>query len=584
MLVPPPRLISQAGAPSFPAGIPQLATDHWIPGNRWLERFRAFEVGWLADADGATQRVPLVLEHAPLVPEQGYQLLVQNDGAIHLRSATERGAWYGLLTLKQQVEVPTSSWSDITDHPALEHRGVMLDVSRCKVPTLDTLFELIDWLAGLKINQVQLYTEHSFAYAGHELVWRDSSPYTAEDIRRIDAYCHARFIELVPNQNSFGHFERWIKHPEYRHLAESPDGFTTPWGTQRDCGSVLRPEPETLALLDDLYTQLLPNFRSRQFNIGCDETFELGQGYSKARCDEQGRTRVYLDFFKQIHARAVRDGHTPMFWGDIIHSSPELIAELPRPITALEWGYEADHPFAERCADFARHDVPFYVCPGTSSWRSIVGRTTNMMANVREAVRVGQHHGAVGCLMTDWGDLGHTQTFPISLPGFVLGASLAWNPSGLNQPGELAAALDQHALYTPGLGAWLLELGRVQDIITSRAFNNNSPFFHLLFTKHYEAWSPTAEEQAACLARYHELAEAFEPLAAACPDARMVDELRLSLAQFRFSLTRDLLDLPGLIEHHRRVWLVRNRPGGLEESLDYFRAEQAPTGNNRIEG
>jgi len=577
VLVPPPRndqtrCVNKRGDPSFPEGLPELARNSWIPGERWLSRFRAFEAAWQADADGAS-RVPLVLEHDPSLPEQGYKLLASTEeagGVIRIAAATERGAWYGLLTLKQRIEGPTSFSCDLTDDPALANRGVMLDVSRCKVPTLETLFELIDWLAGLKINQFQLYTEHSFAYAGHETVWRDSTPYTAEDIRRIDDFCHARFIELVPNQNSFGHFERWIKHPQYRHLAESPDGFTTPWGTRRDCGSVLRPAPETLALLDDLYTQLLPQFRSRQFNIGCDETFELGQGHSKAQCDERGRTRVYLDFLKQIHARASRDGHTPMFWGDIIHSSPELIAELPRPITALEWGYEAEHPFAEHCRDFAEHQVPFYVCPGTSSWRSIVGRTTNMLANVRAAVRVGGQHGAAGCLMTDC----HTQTFPVSLPGFLLGASLAWNPSGLDQPGQLAAALDTHAFQTSGLGSWLLELGRVQDLIESRSFNNSSPFFHLLFQKQHKAWSPTPDEHAACLARTRELTEAFEPLASRCPDKRIVDELQLTLAQLRFALERYQDQLPALMEQHRRVWLVRNRPGGLEESLGYFRADQ----------
>jgi hypothetical protein len=73
-----------------------------------------------------------------------------------------------------------------------------------------------------------------------------ASPMTAEEILRLDAYCRARFVELVPNQNSFGHFEQWLKHPEYRHLAECPDGFEYPWGGRSTSGSVLKPNRQEL--------------------------------------------------------------------------------------------------------------------------------------------------------------------------------------------------------------------------------------------------------------------------------------------------------------------------------------------------
>ena len=54
----------------------------------------------------------------------------------------------------------------------------MLDISRDKVPTMPTLFALVDRLAEWKINQLQLYIEHTFAYRGHEEVWRNADPMT----------------------------------------------------------------------------------------------------------------------------------------------------------------------------------------------------------------------------------------------------------------------------------------------------------------------------------------------------------------------------------------------------------------------
>ena len=102
-------------------------------------------------------------------------------------------------------------------------------------------------------------------------------------------------------------------------------------------------------------------------------------------CEKLGTGRVYLEFLLKIHGLVTERGRRMQFWGDIIIHYPELIAELPRDITALEWGYEFDHPFAEHCARFAESGVRFYVCPGASNWNSISGRTDNAIGNIMSA-------------------------------------------------------------------------------------------------------------------------------------------------------------------------------------------------------
>ena len=101
----------------------------------------------------------------------------------------------------------------------------MLDVSRCKVPTMETIFELIDLLSLLRFNELQLYIEHTLAFSAHKTVWQNFSPFSGAEIEEIDTYCKDREIELVPNLNSFGHFERWLRHKPYKKVAECPDGF-----------------------------------------------------------------------------------------------------------------------------------------------------------------------------------------------------------------------------------------------------------------------------------------------------------------------------------------------------------------------
>ena len=77
-------------------------------------------------------------------------------------------------------------------------------------------------------------------------------------------------------------------------------------------------------------------------------------------------------------------------------------------MTAWRWNgvMRADHPFAEHGAQFAASGIPFYVCPGTSAWCSLAGRTDNALGNLRSAAESGLQYGAAGYLITDWGDPG----------------------------------------------------------------------------------------------------------------------------------------------------------------------------------
>jgi hypothetical protein len=157
----------------------------------------------------------------------------------------------------------------------------------------------------------------------------------------------------------------------------------------------------------------------------------------------KGQGRVYLDFLKQIHREVSSRGKRMMFWGDIILKYPKLIKELAKlgrgalpcvqagrqvspTIIALNWGYEADHPFDREMALFARAKIPFYVCPGTSTWQTLIGRHDNALANLRAAAQAGRNHGAMGYLITDWGDGGHPQPLAVSYLPYLAGASLSW--------------------------------------------------------------------------------------------------------------------------------------------------------------
>ena len=167
-----------------------------------IERYAGVRWEIRAASGLASARASSRASTSAIEKREGYHLTI-GDERIGIVARDAAGLAYGFATLTQLVRQFGKRLPQlhIEDWPDFAHRGVMLDISRDKVPTMATLFGLVDMLAEWKINQFQLYMEHTFAYDAHRAVWKDASPMTGEEILALDAYCRERHIELVPNQN-----------------------------------------------------------------------------------------------------------------------------------------------------------------------------------------------------------------------------------------------------------------------------------------------------------------------------------------------------------------------------------------------
>jgi hypothetical protein len=550
--------------------------------------------------------------HDASVPAQGYELTLHEAG-VEIRHADDAGLRYGQQTLAQiEAGAPVGAehlpGGHVEDHPDVPHRGFMLDISRDRVPTMETLASLVDRLATCRINELQLYMEHTFAYREHEAVWRDASPLTPDEVRTLDTWCRDAGIELVANQNCFGHFERWLVHDEYRDRAECPDGWTFPVLGGRREPSTLAPTPENAAFVVELVEELTDSITSRSVNIGCDETFELGKGASREAVAARGKAAVFTEHLLRIVGPLHDRGLDVQFWGDMVRRDPALVARLPRSgLTVLTWNYEAPAQpgsgdlndliaglpelaaelalpddahigFASHARAFAETGFPFRVAPGTSSWNTLLGRWKNARANLLDAATTGVEMGADGVLITDWGDNGHFQPPLVSLLPLAYGAAVAWCADA-NRDLDAPAAVDHFLLDAPddGLGDLLARLG---DLYSATGLDavNGSPLFYALFPEPpLPVWGTVDEQGLAAVtgALDDALSRAVpDELAAAVRLARHGACRIARRAGLARPSDRDLLaDLDETVELQRAAWLARSRPGGLADSL----ARLAPT-------
>ena len=170
---------------------------------------------------GQNRSGDIYLTMRPDLGEQAYCLNVTGDGIV-IAGGDGAAVLYGVQTLCQIAEqyggiIPCV---EIEDAPDVMHRGYFFDETRGRVLTLPELKRMVDRISRYKINQFQLYVEHTYLFRNLTEMWRDETPLTAQDILELDEYCRRRHVELVPAMASFGHLYTLLSTRSYGELCE----------------------------------------------------------------------------------------------------------------------------------------------------------------------------------------------------------------------------------------------------------------------------------------------------------------------------------------------------------------------------
>jgi hexosaminidase len=357
------------------------------------------------------------------LPDEGYLLAVGlNEVVVAGKSST--GTFYGLQTLKQLVRgeggdafIPGVR---IVDWPTMRWRAVSDDISRGPVPTVDYIKRQIRTEAFFKLNMHSFYMEHTFQSESHPLIGPAGGSLTPAEIRELVAYARRYHVELVPEQQTFGHLHKALRLEKYAELAETP------------YGDVLSPQQDgSYKLIADWYKELNDLFPGQFFHIGEDETFELGEGQSREAAMTRGVGAIYFE-----HLNRVRDVLQPyhrrlMFWGDIALHHPDLIGKIPKDMIVMNWQYGARDEFWSSIQPFKDAGLEQFACPGAQNWNQIFPNLEAARKNIVNFVRDGQKAGAIGVMNTTWDDDGET-LFEDTWYSIVLGAAASWQAGAVD--------------------------------------------------------------------------------------------------------------------------------------------------------
>ena len=501
---------------------------------------------------------------------EGYELYI-NENDIRIKADGPAGAFYAIQTLRQIFKNSEIPCLYIKDFPDFEYRGFYQDVTRGKIPTMETIKKLIDQMAYYKLNSLQLYVEHTFEFEEYKQLRETTGYLTKEALLEIGAYCKENFIDFIPSLSTFGHLYELLEQPQYRHLRVLKD-FDAPinfWDNRMMHHTIDPENPESIALIESLIDQYIPCFESEWFNICCDETFDL-HTYDALGIDSG---KLYVEFVKKIIAHVQKRGKKVMMWADILLKYPHTIDRIPAGTCFLNWNYSADPP-EEKVIRLAETGETQIVCPGTASWSRLCESVGRGEPNICRMAEYGYAHGAKGVLNTNWGDWGNPSSLELAMYGLVLGAEKSWS---------VATAVDD-AFYSrvntllyenPNGIQRLKELSELHDFVSWNGFFR-AYFYHrygLESNKMVEAPDLTAVQNA-----YAELVKKLsceqwsndeyrQEMLVAAEGVCVIAEL---WAKLKGMSVERLTDTRKWMQKFSEKWLQKNQPNELYKIREVF--------------
>jgi hypothetical protein len=380
----------------------------------FLSRFNEQSASIHSIRSHARIRFLLTKTSNPRMGEQGY-ILTATTSSVTITANTPQGLFYGSQTLIQmmQNEGRQSYFpaAHIVDWPAMPYRGVMVDISRGLVPNTTTFERIVRNLARMKINVVQPYIEDTFAFKSYPFIGRDRGAWTPEEVSQMVKVAKAYYVDMSPCFESLGHMYQILKHPQMADMRETMD--------------VISPaKPETYDFLKNCYAELASAFPFPYLNVGCDETFDLGQGPSKALVDKEGIGRVYADHMMKLDGLCQEFHKTMQFWGDMMLHYPGIVGEMPKDAIVMNWDYGDQTQFPS-IATYKSYGYKQIVCPGIQSWGAMFPDIAAAKGNIRGFIQAGKAAGAIGVLNTAWRDNGEV-FYDYDWFADAIGAESAW--------------------------------------------------------------------------------------------------------------------------------------------------------------
>ena len=285
--------------------------------------------------------------------------------------------------------------------------GVMIDMSRNAVMSLDGLKRFLPLLKKMGYNCVMLYTEDTYEVDNEPYFGYMRGRYTKEEMKEIDAFAASLGISVIPCIQTLAHLNaifRWKKFPH-------------------DCDDILLTDDErTYELIENMLSTLSECFTSRKIHIGMDEANMLGRGRHLDKHGYETVNAIMKRHLERICEIAKKYDYELMVWSDMFFRPwnngeyvipkkeipKEVIDSLPSSVIPVYWDYYQSKisVYDDMLENHKQLSDKTWFAGGAWSWLGFVPFNQFTLKTMIPALHACKEHQIKDIIFTMWGDDG----------------------------------------------------------------------------------------------------------------------------------------------------------------------------------
>ena len=289
--------------------------------------------------------------------------------------------------------------------------GVMLDMSRDGVMTVEALKEYITVISKMGFDTVYLYMEDIYELKDYPMFGYMRGRYTHEELKEIDSFCVENNMHMIPCIQTLGHMAQYLRYPHAQAVRDTANEML--------CGA-----EETYELIEAMVKTMRECISGDKLHVGMDEALELGTGQYYLLHGYEDKAEIFLKHLKRVCEICEKYKFKPMIWDDVAatlikqNDGEDLSNALPQNVELVPWSYgscrtqnivnkiEKLKPF-NRPITFAATTWTY----GTALPRYKICKATNVVSAMGAA-----EAGAENYMTTVWGDGGCQCDYWFAMP------------------------------------------------------------------------------------------------------------------------------------------------------------------------
>ena len=361
-------------------------------------------------------------------------------------SGAGRGLFQAACALKEGRQIPR-----LTQRRHIASCGMMLDMSRGGVMTVEAVKRMIDAQAALGLNLMMLYTEDTYPVAGYPYLGYLRGRYTEAELRELDDYAASSGVELMPCIQTLAHLEQFLQWSE-----------STPLKDNDIC--LLVDEPKVYDFIRAELESVSRIFRSRRIHIGMDEAHGIGLGKYYTLHGPTDRFALLTRHLNRVVDMCQSLGLKPIMWSDMFYRLGSAKNDYYDPDARVPESAVANIPQVALCYwDYYHQDESFYTgmleghrrmgkevvfAGGLWTWSGFLPQVKRTEATSFPALRACLKAGVNTVLATLWGDDGCETDYRLTLNQLPIYSEHCWlgdacTPEECHRQGERLTGLPQ---------------------------------------------------------------------------------------------------------------------------------------------